>query len=160
MKERKAAEAKAGEVAYPLDARVPGLTARFSASAIDGEVEYPNGVRKPLEGRGVEVVTWQHFKANPGMLGEVGEALRESDFPAVVFSNASGFDGSGMPMLARRASDGKPLFMISDAAPPVRLAVIGPDGGVTAFSPTSPQPLEVPAVEWRLKYLGLRAVEP
>jgi len=155
MKERKAKELD--ESAIVIDEKLPDLKLILNAKNVPGEIQYGDGKRLPLDSYGVATLTWEDFQKQVERFGEAGKALKEADFPVVVFFNSSGFDATGDPMVVRRAKDGDVVMELKSRPPMLRFMTPGRDGSFKLFTWGSKEPTIVKEDEWYRKYVGVEA---
>lgn len=129
----------------------PTVSARFGWNGVT--IVYGDKRERSADGLVVAIVTEDDDKKNPAQLADWRHLWQDSDFPVVVFLNASGFDPSGLPTVIRRASDGKVLF---DAKTPKRAALVvpkhDPAGGCDVYDDNGKDE-SVSEKDWYTKYL-------
>ena len=153
MKERKSEELD--ESATVIDEKLPDLKLIFNSKNVPGEVQYGDGKRLPLDGYGMAVLTWDDFQKQVDRFGDVGNSLKEYDFPVVVFFNSSGFDATGDPMVVRRAKDGELLIETKGRPKMVRFMAPLRDGGFKLFFWGSKEATTVSEEEWYRTFVGI-----
>ena len=81
------------------------------AAMADGRIDaiYGNGSKFAADGLMVALFTWQDAQATPEQAA-VFKEIKEADYPLVVWLNASGFDVTGAPVVARAYATGRVLY--------------------------------------------------
>ena len=122
--------------------------------ATSAHIVYGDGSRFPPDGLAMVVVTAEDDKSHPQRLDPVRPRIGATDWPVVVFVNASGFDATGAPVVIRRAADGKVLYREEGGSPsPVRLSVARRDGDFDVYPYGRAEPWRVGEREWVEKFL-------
>lgn len=137
----------------------PGIVWFDNGSAM-GKVQYPAGESFPRDGLAAFHVTWEEYQKLPAALPATrddSKAWQQSDFPAVVYCNSSGFDSSAAPVAVRHAHDGKLLFHKKPAAGLVKL-LVPTDGGYLVY--TADGKIEMNERTWVEQYMGLTYQPP
>jgi len=114
---------------------------------------YVNGTEVPADGLAAAYITAEDNAQQPDRLAPYKALIKDTDFPLVVFMNASGFDPTGEPICIRRASDGGVVYKAQDLHQ-VRLAVPLRDGQFLLFL-LDGTTKKVSEAEWMLKAMRM-----
>lgn len=131
----------------------PKITVDFDQRHGLVQYTYLNGTAFPADGLAAAFITAADDAQQPERLAPYKALIKDTDFPLVVFMNASGFDPTGEPICIRRAADGGVVYKAPDLHQ-VRLAVPLRDGQFLLFL-LDGTTKKVSEAEWMLKAMRM-----
>lgn len=144
----------------------PGIV-WFDDGSFLGKVQYPSGDSYARDGLAGFHVTWEEYQKLPAVLPAAkdgGSTWQPTDFPVVVWCNATGFDSTALPVTVRHAHNGALFYQKKTPAGTtvglVRLLVPGPGNDEYTVYMADGTKVGMKETTWVTLYMNLPAQEP